>query len=65
MLYSANTDPDLRDWLRWASESGEAPSFVQAIAEAAFLADMADYSLLRPVLLQLNRRKPCVSQMSP
>lgn len=56
MNYSANTDPDIHDWLRWTSESGEAPSFVQAIAEAAFLADMADYSLLRPVLLELKRR---------
>ena len=56
MLYSANTDPDLRDWLRWASESGEAPSFVRAIAEAAFIADLANYALLRPVLLELKRR---------
>jgi len=56
MRYSANTDPDLHDWLRWAFESGEAPSFVKAIAEAAFLADSPSYSLLRPVLLELKRR---------
>jgi hypothetical protein len=45
MRYSANTDPELTDWLRWASESDEATTFLRAIAEAAFLADMADYSL--------------------
>jgi hypothetical protein len=57
MRYSANTDPDLRDWLRWASESGEAPSFVQAIAEAAFPADAENYSLLRLLLLRLKQCK--------
>jgi hypothetical protein len=57
MLYSANTDPDLADWLRWASESNEAPSFVQAIADAAFLADLPNYSLLRPLLLRLKQGK--------
>ncbi len=56
MSYSANTDPDLRDWLRWASESGEASSFDRTIAEAAFIADLRDYSLLRPVLLELKQR---------
>lgn len=34
MVYSANSDPKLTDWLRWASVSGEVSSFVQAIAEA-------------------------------
>lgn len=58
MQYSANTDPELADWLHWASESGEVPSFVRAIAEAAFLADLANYALLRPVLLELKRRRP-------
>jgi hypothetical protein len=58
-VYSANTDGELRDWLRWASEGGdEAPSFIRAIAEAAFLADSADYALLRPVLLELKRQRP-------
>ena len=64
MHYSGNTDPDLHDWLHWASESGEVPTFVRAIAEAAFLADMQDYSLLHPVLLELKRQTPCVSQVS-
>ena len=57
MNFSANTDPDLRDWLRWASESGEAPSFVRAVGEAAFLADLENYSLLRPLLLRLKQGK--------
>ena len=63
MNHSATTDPDLRDWLRWASESGQVPSFVHAIAEASFLADIADYAMLRPVLLELKRQIPCVSQV--
>lgn len=55
--YSANTDPELADWLRWASGSGEVPSFIRAIAEAAFLADSPNYNaLLRPVLLKLKRK---------
>ena len=29
----------LCDWLPWASESGEVPSFIRAIADAAFIAD--------------------------
>ena len=37
MNYSANTDPELRSWLRWASESGKVPVFVRTVAEAASL----------------------------
>lgn len=58
MLYSASTDRDLREWLRWASESHEVPMFVRAVAEAAFLADLPNYALLRPVLLELKRQRP-------
>jgi hypothetical protein len=61
MQYSASTDLELRDWLRWASECGEVPNFVRAIAQAAFLADLLNYALLRPVLLQLKRQ----STLSP
>ena len=61
MLYSANTDPDLHDWLRWASESGEAPTFVKTVAEAAHIADLPSYDMLRPVLLELMRQRPCIS----
>jgi hypothetical protein len=43
--YSGNTDPDLADWLRWASESGHLPNFIRAIAETS-LADLPNYSML-------------------
>jgi hypothetical protein len=62
MNYSAHTDTELADWLRWASESGKAPSFVRALAEAAFLADSPNYALLRPVLLERKRQMPPVAQ---
>ncbi|MGA2608891.1 MAG: hypothetical protein ABSH01_15715 [Terriglobia bacterium] len=28
------TDPELSQWLRWACESGNTPSFVRMVAEA-------------------------------
>ena len=55
---SANSDIELRHWLRWASESGNTPSFVRNLAGAALVACMPDYVLLRPVLLELMRRHP-------
>jgi hypothetical protein len=58
MNYSANTDPELADWLRWVSEGSEVPSFVRKIAKASLLADLPNYALLRPVLLELMRQKP-------
>lgn len=61
MTYSANTDPELTDWLRWSSERGEVPCFVQTIAGAASIADMPNYAMLRPVLLELKRRRPCTA----
>ena len=64
MNYSANTEPELADWLRWAYESGEAPAFIRAIAEAAFLADSPNYALLRPVLLKLKWQRPDEYQAS-
>jgi hypothetical protein len=57
-LHSATTDPELEPWLRWACEDGNVPSFVRAIAEAAFMACLPDYQLLRPVLLELKRQYP-------
>jgi hypothetical protein len=62
MMASANTDPELRDWLRWASESGNTPVFVRTVANAALIACSHDYVLLRPVLLELKRRHPQPSQ---
>jgi hypothetical protein len=58
MTVSANNDPKLAHWLRWASESGEVPMFVRTIAEATSIANLADYALLRPVLLELKRQSP-------
>jgi hypothetical protein len=58
MMCSANTDPELRQWLRWASESSKVPMFVRKVAEAALIACTPDYELLRPVLLVLKRRHP-------
>ncbi len=54
----ANTDPELRDWLHWASESAKTPVFVRTVAEAALGACVPDYALLRPVLIELKRRYP-------
>jgi hypothetical protein len=58
MLYTANDDSDLRDWLWWAEDGGEAPLFVKTVAEAASIADLSNYALLRPVLLELMRQHP-------
>jgi len=57
-MRSANTDPELRQWLRWASEGGKTPMFVRTVAEAALIACIPDYVLLRPVRLELKRRYP-------
>src|SRR5260370_41547626 len=37
-----------------ASESGEVPMFIRTIAEAAIIADLPHYNLLRTVLLELK-----------
>ena len=45
---SPHTEPELRDWLRWASESGRVPTFVRTIAEAALVAFRADAAFAKP-----------------
>jgi hypothetical protein len=55
---SAYTDPELRDGLRWASESGNTPTFVRTVARAALIACSPDYVLLRPVPVELKRPHP-------
>jgi hypothetical protein len=57
-MLSASTDPELRHRLRWAAESGNTPMFVRRVAEAALIACLPDYELLRPVLVELKRRYP-------
>jgi hypothetical protein len=61
MIFTANDDPELVDWLRWASESNEVPFFYKAIADAAYCADVENYNLLRPVLLELKLKRPCAA----
>jgi len=58
MMLSANTDPELLHWVRWASESSEVPAFMRQVVEAALIACSPDYELLRPVLVELKRRYP-------
>ena len=58
MMLSANTDPELRSWLRWAAAGGNTPTFVRTVAEAALIACTPDYELLRPVLVELKGRYP-------
>ena len=53
---SAYTDTELHRWLRWSQENG--PSFLRMTAEAALIADLKHYNLLRPVLLELKKEWP-------
>jgi len=55
-LCSAYTDSELHDWLRWTDEHGT--RFLCAIAEAAFIADLKHYALLRQILLELKTEWP-------
>ena len=55
-MVSAREDDELRDWVRWAETNGN--SFVRTLAEAALLADLRHYHLLRPVLLKLKEEYP-------
>jgi len=54
--HSASADDELHEWLIWARERGA--SFLQAIAQVAFLSDLKHYRLLRPVLLNLKKMYP-------
>lgn len=55
MIFPA-TDVELHDWLRWAEEN--VSSFLRTMAEAALIADLPHYNLLRPVLLELKKGRP-------
>ena len=55
-MESAYTDIERHDWLRWAEENGS--SFLKTTAEAALIADLQHYNLLRPVLLELKKEWP-------
>lgn len=56
MMILPSEDVELLDWLRWAEESGS--SFLKVTAEAALIADLKHYNLLRPVLLELKKEWP-------
>jgi hypothetical protein len=58
VMDSPHNDPELHNWLHWASERGNTPTFVRTVAEAARMACMPDYALLRPVLVELKWRYP-------
>jgi hypothetical protein len=55
-MCSVYDDVELFDWLRWTEENS--PGFLKTVAEAAFLADLANYNLLRPALLKLKDSNP-------
>jgi hypothetical protein len=55
---AALDDLELRDWLRWAAEGGNVPSFVHRVVEGAVYACARDFELLRPVLVELKGRYP-------
>lgn len=55
-MCSAHNDLELHDWLRWAFDYGS--GFLKTTAEAALIADLKHYNLLRPVLLELKKEWP-------
>jgi hypothetical protein len=55
MIFPA-TDEELHGWLCWAEENGS--GFLKMTAEAALIADLKHYNLLRPVLLELKKEWP-------
>jgi hypothetical protein len=56
LMIFPSTDEELHDWLRWAKEQGS--SFLRTTAEAALIADLKHYNLLRPVLLDVKKMYP-------
>jgi len=55
-MYSVYEDAELYEWLRWAEENGN--GFLQTITEAAFVSDLKQYALIRPILLKLREMYP-------
>jgi len=56
MLYSAVTDPELRDWVEFQSKNGS--DFFRSIATAAKMASVPEYSTLRPALVMFRSQYP-------
>lgn len=62
-MRSVYEDTELLDWLRWAEKDGTI--FLRQIADAAFVSDLKDYCLLRPVLVKLKERFPTILRVVP
>jgi hypothetical protein len=56
MLYSSNDDLELRNWLNYQLEHGG--NFLRSLADAAKLADIAQYAILRPALVMFRAQSP-------
>jgi hypothetical protein len=56
LLFAQNDDPELLEWLAKASQDGG--GFVGGVARAGLVADAENYSLIRPLLMQLRRKYP-------
>lgn len=54
MLIAQTDDPELLEWLAKANQRGG--TFVSSIARAALSADIDNYALLRPVILELRKK---------
>jgi hypothetical protein len=56
MLYSADTDPELREWIEFQAKNGN--DFLRSIATAAQMASVEEYTLLRPALVRCRYQYP-------
>jgi hypothetical protein len=56
MLYSADNDPELLDWVNFQSENGN--GFIRSIAALAKTASLAEYQPLRQALIMLRAQHP-------
>lgn len=56
MLYTAVTDPELRDWVEFQSTNGS--DFLRSIATSAKLANEGEFSVLRPTLVMFRCDNP-------
>jgi hypothetical protein len=56
MLYTADDDPELREWIDYQSANGG--HFVRSVAKAAGIASMTEYFAIRPSLVRLRAQHP-------
>jgi hypothetical protein len=55
-MCSAYDDVELLAWLRWAEKHGT--NFLRKLAEAAMIADVPHYRLLRSALIAMKKEFP-------